>query len=105
MKVLNCVKARKKDWADGFEEGRKEGVRMAVEFIMFSVIQFLGDKRGWKRERIMEAVKWIAKHANMIEEEYTTFPEVVEAVRDEYGIVYQDGAFGMIENWNGGDQG
>ena len=95
MNVLSRFKQQEKDDKRAFEKGRAEGVREAVQFILFSVIQFLGDKRGWKPERIMEAVVWIQKHAMMVDEGYTTFSEVVEAVREEYGIVYENGVFSL----------
>ena len=100
---MNCVKKRQAGFQEGFEEGRKAGVNQCVEFMMFSMIQYLGDKRGWKRERIMEAIQWIAKHAIMIDENYTTYPEVRDAVKEDYGIICQDGRFILLggEKWQG----
>ena len=51
MNVMSVQKQRKKDYVDGYESGRKEGVRQCVEFMIYSMIQFLGDKRGWKPDR------------------------------------------------------
>lgn len=97
MNVMSVQKQRKKDYVEGYEAGRKEGVRQCVEFMIYSMIQFLGDKRGWKAERIMQAVSWIAKHAMMIDEDLTTYEEVQEAVKEEYGIILKDGRFCLIE--------
>lgn len=95
MTVMGCKKKRTQDYEQGYEAGRIDGVRFAVKFMLFSVIQFLGDKRGWKRESIFRAVMWLHKHAEMIGEELTTFEEVIEAVKEEYGIYYKDGKFIM----------
>ena len=95
MNCLDRFKKQQKADKSAFENGRDEGVRQAVQFILFSVIQYLGDKRGWKPERIMEGVSWIHKHAMMIDEGYTTFDEVMEAVEEEYGIKYENGVFSL----------
>ena len=104
MNVMTTYKHRKQDYKKGFDDGVKEGVRCSIQDILFAVIQYLGDKRGWKRERIMEAIKWLNKHAAMLIEDYLTFPDVVEQVRDEYGILYKDGAFYMLSDkeWHNG---
>ena len=97
MNVLSVQKQRRKDYVDGYAAGRKDGCRQCVEFMIYSMIQYLGDKRGWKPERIMEAVAWIAKHAAMIDEELTTYTEVQEAVKEEYGIILKDGSFCLMD--------
>lgn len=97
MNVLGCIKKRGKDYQQGFDAGVKEGIKVAIKVNLFQVIQFLGDKRGWKRERIMDALLWIHKHAEMLLEDYTTFPEVEEAVLEEYGIKYDNGSFILLE--------
>ena len=105
MDSFKAWKRRNKDIDEAYEAGRKkgfdEGVQIAIKVNLFQVIQLLGDKRGWKRERIAEAVKWLVKHADMMLEDYTTFQEVMDAVKDEYGIVYRDGSFIMLtdEAW------
>ena len=96
MNVLACRKKRNQDYMQGYDEGLKVGIRTAVKVNLFQVIQFLGDKRGWKRERIMEALLWMHKHADMLLEDYTSMPEVEEAVKDEYGIIYEDGNFILL---------
>ena len=88
MNVLSCQKKRMEEYQKGYEEGLKKGVKEAVKVNLYQVIQYLGDKRGWKREQIFKALLWLHKHAEMILEDYTTFDEVVEAVAEEYGIVY-----------------
>ena len=98
MNVLGCPKKRKEDYDQGYEKGFETGVSFAIKVILFQVIQYLGDKRGWKPERIFEALMWLHKHAEMMLENYTTFNEVVEAVREEYGIVYEDGKFILIND-------
>lgn len=87
----------------GYDLGFKDGVKIAVEVILYSVIQYLGDKRGWKRERIFDALLWLHKHAEMLLEEYTTFPEVQEAVLEEYGIGFKDGKFILYEEKKNAD--
>ena len=101
MNVLTSYKNRKKDYQSGFDAGVEQGVRESIHYILMAVIQYLGDKRGWKRERIFDAILWLNKHAVMLIEEYTTFPEVADAVKDEYGIVYDDGRFILLpeEEW------
>lgn len=101
MNVMGCIKKRTKDYEQGYEKGyeagRVEGVKFAVKFLLYSMIQFLGDKRGWTRESIFKAILWVHKHAEMINEELTTFDEVMEAVKDEYGIVFDDERFVLLQ--------
>ena len=75
----------------------KAGIRTAVKVNLYQVIQYLGDKRGWKRESIMKALLWMHKHAEMLLDDYTTMPEVEQAVLEEYGIRYNDGNFELLE--------
>jgi len=105
---MDAWKAKKKyvkeiqdAYDEGMKAGRDEGIAVAIKVNLFQIIQFLGDKRGWKRESIADALRWLVKHADMMLEDYTTFKEVVDAVRDEYGIVYRDGQFIMLteESW------
>jgi len=96
MNILACQKKRSQDYAKGHDDGVKDGIRVAIKVIMFGIVQYLGDKRGWKRERIFEALQWLQKYANMQVENYTTFKEVVEAVKDEYGITENDGIFYLL---------
>ena len=102
MNVLKTYKNRRKDYEDGFNAGVEQGIRESIKYILMAVIQYLGDKRGWKRERIFSAIMWLQKHAVMILEDYTTFDEVIEAVKDEYGILYEDNNFVFLpdEEWN-----
>lgn len=104
MKVLDRYKQRSKDFHAGYEKGLQSGINAAIKVMMFSIIQFLGDKRGWKRERIFEGCQWLRKHAVMMNEELTSFDEVVEAVREEYGIVERDGKFYLLseKEWKEG---
>jgi hypothetical protein len=91
MNVLNCRKKRNEDYTAGYKAGRKEGCQQAVEFLMMSFAQYMGDKRGWKPNRIADALRWIFKQVTMIDEGYTTYAEVKQAVKDEYGIEFVDG--------------
>ena len=75
----------------------KAGIRTAVKVNLYQVIKYLGDKRGWKRESIMKALLWMHKHAEMLLDDYTTMPEVEQAVLEEYGIRYNDGNFELLE--------
>lgn len=97
MNVMKTLKTRREEavraYEQGYADGRAAGVGQAVEFNLYSMIQYLGDKRGWKPARIEEAIRWIHKHAMMIYEELTTFDEVKEAVWEEYGIKFEDGKF------------
>lgn len=97
MNVLACRKKRNDDYMKGYDDGVKNGIKTAVKVNLYQVIQYLGDKRGWKRERIMEAIMWMHKHAEMLLEDYTTMPEVEQAVLEEYGIKFVDGNFVMME--------
>lgn len=97
MNVLTCQKKRNDDYRKGYDEGVKNGIQIAIKVNLYQVIQYLGDKRGWKRERIMEALLWMHKHAEMLLEDYTTFPEVEQAVLEEYGIKYEEGSFILLE--------
>ena len=97
MNVLACRKKRNQDYLKGYEEGLKIGIKTAVKVNLYQMIQYLGDKRGWKRERIIEAIMWIHKHAEMLLEDYTTMPEVEQAVLEEYGIKFVDGNFVVVE--------
>ncbi len=103
MKCFNRYKHRNSDFQSGYDKGVTDGVKESIKYIMMAVIQYLGDKRGWKREAIFKAIQWMQKHATMILEDYTTFPEVVEAVKEEYGILYDDGHFIFLpdEEWKG----
>ena len=97
MNVLGAVKRRSEDYKKGYDLGFQKGVQVSVRVLMFGLVQYLGDKRGWKRERIFEALQWLHKHAEMQVEDYTTFDEVVEAVKKEYGIVIDnDGVFHLL---------
>lgn len=98
MNVLACRKKRNQDYMSGYDEGVKIGIKTAVKVNMFQMIQYLGDKRGWKRERIVEAILWIHKHAEMLLEDYTSMPEVEQAVLEEYGIKFADGNFILLED-------
>ena len=96
MNILSCQKKRNQDYSKGYDDGVKNGIRVAIKVIMFGVVQYLGVKRGWKRERIFEALQWLQKYAEMQVEEYTTFKEVIASVKEEYGIVENDGVFYML---------
>lgn len=96
MNVLGMAKKRSNDYQNGYSKGFEQGVKAAILINLYQVIQFLGDKRGWKRESIFDALQWLHKHAEMILEDYTTFSDVRQAVEEEYGIVEKDGIFYML---------
>lgn len=104
MNVLDNIKKNAHDsgfaegYEKGYEKGFKKGVDASVKVILYGVIQFLGDKRGWHRRSIFEAIRWLHKHSEMILENYTTFDEVVEAVRSEYGIICEDTRFMLLSD-------
>ena len=97
MKCLDRYKHRNSDFRSGYDKGVADGISIAIKVLMYQVIQYLGDKRGWTRESIFKALMWMHKHSEMLLEELTTFDEVVEAVKEEYGIIYEDGAFKLID--------
>lgn len=97
MNILTCAKKRGKDYEKGYADGVTAGIKIAIKVNMLQFIQFLGDKRGWRRESIFAAMQWTHKHAEMILEDYTTLKEVEEAVKEEYGIIYKDGTFYLLE--------
>lgn len=106
MNVLGPIKKRSKEYHAGFEAGRKMGVQQATIVLIMFFVQFLGDKRGWKRERIFDAIIRIQSNAESVSGEWTTFPEVVDAVRKDYGIIYQDGKFCLLSEreWKEGQK-
>lgn len=69
---------------------KEESINQTVNYMLVSFATYLGDKRGWKPERICEALKWIEKHAIMISEDYTTFDEAKQALFDDYGLLFTD---------------
>ena len=97
MNVLNCKK--KTDKQRAYDEGYNQGLRDATEYMLYSYIQFLGDERGWKTESILKGIKRIHRKATMILEDYTTYEEVKEAVKEEYGIVIEDGQVKFDSKW------
>lgn len=97
MNVLNCKK--KTDKQRAYDEGYNQGLRDATEYMLYSYIQFFGDERGWKTESILKGIKRIHRKATMILEDYTTYEEVKEAVKEEYGIVIEDGQVKFDSKW------
>ena len=96
MTVMGALKKRGADYQRGHEDGVKDGVQTAVRLLLTQFGIYLGDKRGWKRERIFDAILWIHKHATMIIEGYTTFEEEAADLAADYGIVYEDGNFSLL---------
>ena len=76
------------------EEGqnlvKKETMNQTVNYMLVAFATYLGDKRGWKPERICKALAWIEKFTIMIYEDYTTFEEAKEALREDYGLIFTD---------------
>lgn len=97
MNVLNCKK--KTDKQRAYDEGYNQGLRDATEYMLYSYIQFFGDERGWKTESILNGIKRIHRKATMILEDYTTYEEVKDAVKDEYGIVIENGQVMFDTKW------
>lgn len=96
MNVMSVQKKRSKDFEAGYKKGREVGIHQATIVNVFQFIQYLGDKRGWKRERIFDAILWIHKTAECVVEDLTTFPEIMEAVKEEYGIVLDGDKFCLL---------
>lgn len=100
MKVLALDKKRSKDYKAGYEYGFKRGVFAAVKVNYYGVIQYLGDKRGWRRESIFEALRWCRKHLEMMQDKDITSLEEVEAsIKEEYGIVWNGSDFELVPDW------
>lgn len=97
MNVLNCKKKTAIDKA--YEDGKREGVNNAVQFMLYAFIQYFGDERGWKTESVLKGIRRIHRKATMILEDYTTYEEIKEAVKDEYGIVIKDGQVKFDPKW------
>ena len=96
MNILQSMRKRNEQQQKGYQEGFAAGVAIAIKVNLFAIIQFLGDKRGWKRESIFDCLLWLHKHAEMILEDYLTFDSVREQVEDEYGIVEDNGIFSLL---------
>lgn len=101
MNVLSVTKKRGKDYQSGYAAGVKAGIKAAVKVLMYAVCQYLGDKRGWKRESIARAILWLHKHCMMQLKGYTTAKEVEDSVIEEYGIKFEDGTMVFLtgEDW------
>ena len=69
---------------------KQESTRQTVKFMLIAFALYLGDKRGWTRDSIYRAIKWIEKYAVMINEDYTTYKEAEEALLEDYGITITD---------------
>lgn len=88
-----------KGYQDGNDAGFKDGVQIAIKVMMFQFAQFLGDKRGWNRHSIFRAMRWLNKHADMMIEDYMSFDGVMNQVREEYGIVYDNDQFMLMSDF------
>ena len=69
---------------------KQEATKQAVKFMLIAFALYLGDKRGWTRDSICKAIKWIEKYAVMINEDLTTYKEAEEALLEDYGIIITD---------------
>lgn len=78
-------------------EIRRQAIIDTLHFNVIQFIQFLGDKRGWKQESLIQMCKYIISHAESIEGEYTTFKEAEEDVWERYGIKW-DGDHIYVED-------
>lgn len=105
MNVLNCIKkteaekAYEKGYEKGKAEGKQEGVNNAVQFMLYAFVQFFGDERGWKTESVLKGIRRIHRKATMILEDYTTYQEIKDAVKEEYGIVIENGQVRFDPKW------
>lgn len=66
---------------------KQETARQSVKFMLIAIGMYLGDKRGWKTESIVQAIKGIVKISESINENYTTYKEMEQALCEDYGIV------------------
>ena len=96
---MNCAKKLREqmriaEFKKSIEEGqaivKQETINQTVDYMLVSFATYLGDKRGWKPARIREALAWIEKFAIMLYEEYTTYEEAKEALKEDYGIIFTD---------------
>lgn len=96
MNILSTLKSRNRQQEKGYQDGFAAGVDIAIKVNLFAIILYLGDVRGWKRERIFDCLLWLHKHCEMILEDYMTFDEIIENVGDEYGIIQKNGTFYLL---------
>lgn len=101
MNVLNCIKKTEaeKAYEKGKAEGKQEGVNNAVQFMLYAFVQYFGDERGWKTESVLKGIRRIHRKATMILEGYTSYQEIKDAVKEEYGIVIEDGQIKFDPSW------
>lgn len=77
---------------------KSEATNNAVEFMMLSFVQYLGDKRGWKQKTICEAIKYCINHAENIAAGNITIQAVKENVWEKYGFQFtEDGRIEVEE--------
>lgn len=70
---------------------KHETTMQVIETMLIFFATYLGDKRGWKPERITEALKWIHKMAEMVLEDYVTVESAKYALVNDYGVLIEDG--------------
>jgi hypothetical protein len=68
------------------EAVRTEAINQTIHVLLVAFATYLGDKRGWKPGRICEALRWINKFAEMINEDYLTLAEAESSLLEDYGL-------------------
>lgn len=74
---------------------QREAYTRAVKYMLLAFIQTLGDKMHCPPDKIVKAMEYCRRHAEMIGEGYTSIREAEDAVYKDYGIkFYPDGKIG-----------
>lgn len=87
---MNCLNKMRRQSEHDFAI-RKAATDETVHYMIICFIQYLGDKRGFKTDSLIQMCKYIMSHAESIIGGYTTLAEAEEDVKERYGIVYKDG--------------
>lgn len=80
------------------KEIKRAAVEETIHYMVINFIQYLGDKRGFKSDSIVQMCKYVISHAESISGGYTTLAEAEEDVKDRYGIVFKDGNIYKLED-------
>ncbi len=85
-------------------EIRRQAIIDTLHFLLILFIQYLGDKRGFKQQSLIQMCKFVISNAESIEGEYTTLKEAEEDVWERYGIKW-DGDHIYVDERDGGGGG
>ena len=74
---------------DEYNKGIKKALHKSVVSIMAAFNIVLADKYGWDSEKLNEINQKVDKQFKSINEDYNTLDELIEAVHEEYGILFE----------------